>query len=941
MKIAIETLNRYLKKQRSAEQLVELMNQTEIEVEEVLQGHVLDQKIILAKTIDVAPHPDADRLRLVTVTTGTKKVQVVCGAPNVAVEQRVVLVQPGAVLLDGTKIVASKIRGVESHGMLASSQELGLSEDHSGILVLENDSHKLGTSLCDIVFSRTVLDIKTPANRWDYLSGVGMARELAAHDTREQGVVEPAIGQYDYKKTEFVNVKEVGKCPRFISANVRIRNDVKSPAWLVDNLEANGFVSHNAVVDITNFVMLETGQPSHAYDLAKLSGPLAVRLAESGEKITTLDDEQRSLSNEDLVVADEAGAVGLAGIMGSAHTQIDEHTTEILLEAANFDKATVRRSAVRHGLRTEASARFERGLPLPLSLWAFGRLLDLLREICDAEIIDGPFDQLYGWPWQQFLGVRLRTAERFLGMDLPETTVVQGLRKLGFGVEHFSLTKELKSHLGKPYKWGANYRADGEEAFDCSYLVDRIYSKLGVFVGHTALGQFHTGRPVEASQLKPGDVLFIEGIIEKSSTDHYYLMAPDGKKVKHTLKQPMKVGHNGIYLGGGQVIHAATYKHRDGKWVKRRETGVVVSPVEEFTQDPGYLGARRYLESFNHILAIEVPWWRSDIRLETDVFEEIAKLVGYENMPETLPGLPPMPAHTQSSLPEQMRLRQQLIAAGGTEIATYSFISQADAETTGQSTEALPKIANPRTPEQTYLRSTLLSSHLHVWERNGQSRLQHITFEMSRVFHGHGRQGELPDEQWRLGMSTAGEDALERLQAFIHRLAALRHWPLEFHPTTDQNLVGQRAVDIHLDDRRIGEFGQVKAAVASSFGLSQTVAWCELELEPLMSLGRKQAVEPVPEYQLIIRDVSLEIDQAVHWQMIERVLRRQKAVFSVEFLSTFTDAKLNQAGRRVVSCRLRLDAGPQPSAEKITQLIERCYAALKHSLPDEAELSVR
>jgi phenylalanyl-tRNA synthetase beta subunit len=133
----------------------------------------------------------------------------------------------------------------------------------------------------------------------------------------------------------------------------------------------------------------------------------------------------------------------------------------------------------------------------------------------------------------------------------------------------------------------------------------------------------------------------------------------------------------------------------------------------------------------------------------------------------------------------------------------------------------------------------------------------------------------------------------------------------------------------------------VKAAVASSFGLSQVFAWCELELEPLMRLGRKQLVEPIPEYQLIIRDVSLEIDEAIQWQMIERILRRQKAVFSVEFLNTFADAKLHQVGRRVLSCRLRLDAGPQPSAERITQLIKRCYAALKHSLPDEAELSIR
>jgi phenylalanyl-tRNA synthetase beta chain len=321
MKIAIETLNRYLKQPRSTEAIIKLLERTEIELEEVITGGTLDPKIILVKTVDVQPHPNADRLRLVVVSDGRKKIRVVCGAPNVTVNQRVGLVPPGAVLPDGTKIETAKIRGEVSHGMLASAKELGLSDDHGGIHVFEEDQSKLGTSLCDIVFSKDVLDIKTPANRWDYLSGVGIAREIAAYDDGQQ-VVEPEVGSYTYKNTEPVIVKAREDSRRFVSARLRLKNDAKSPTWLVDNLAANGIATHNPVVDITNFVMLETGQPSHAYDATTLSGCLEVRHAKKREKITTLDDEVRELSENDLVVCDASGPVGLAGVMGGASTQI-------------------------------------------------------------------------------------------------------------------------------------------------------------------------------------------------------------------------------------------------------------------------------------------------------------------------------------------------------------------------------------------------------------------------------------------------------------------------------------------------------------------------------------------------------------------------------------------------------------------------------------------
>lgn len=941
MKIAVETLNRYLKVHRSIDEIVELLARTEIEVEEVIRSTALDPKIILVKTTQVEPHPNADRLRLVTVTTGAAKLRVVCGALNVTVGLRVGLVQPGAKLPDGTKIGISKIRGEVSHGMLASAKELGLSDDHAGIHIFEEDQHRLGTSLCDIVFSGDVLDIKTPANRWDFLSGVGIAREIAAYDVGQE-VIEPIIREYKYKDTEFVNVKARGENRRFVSAKLRVRNDVKSPAWLVDNLTLNGIATHSPVVDITNFVMLEMGLPSHAYDAAALTGPLEVRYAKKREKITTLDDEVRVLTDQDLVVCDASGPVSLAGIMGGARTQISSDTTEIFLEAAHWDKATVRKTALRQGLRTESSARSERSLPLPLSREAFGRLLDLLYEICEAKIIAGPYDQLYGWPWQQFLGVRIRRAEQFLGFQIDEKQIARDLRTLGFQVEHFSITKELKSHIGKPYRWGANYRTDGEAAFDCSYLVDRIYSKLGIFVGHTALGQFHTGQSVEVDELKPGDVLFYEGKIEKSVTDHYYLMNPDGTKTRYDLDRPEKVGHNGIYLGDGKVVQAAQYRYQQGDWVRRDEDGVIISPIEEFIENPGYLGARRYIKSFNHILAIKVPWWRTDIRLEADIYEEIAKLAGYDKMPETLPDVAPMPESSQSELVAMRDLRRSLIALGGTDVATYSFISEEDAVRTHLDITQLPTVSNPRSPEQRYLRSDLLASHLGMWQKNSLYKLNQITFELSRVFWGNGKNSRLPQEQWKLAISSAGSDSLGRLQAFVHRLIESRHIQPEFSSLqqVDTRLVPQRSAQLVLDGQVFGVIGQVNTALWKAFNLSQPVSYALLDVATLLAVTSHPRVRSLPDYQLVQRDISLELQATTSWQTIAKAARDYTGLVSWKYLTSYTDPALDQAGRRVLTVRVRFDLGAQPTVEAIMAAESGLIAVVKRQCP-EANLALR
>lgn len=925
MKVSIASLNNYLKNSLSTDRIVELLLQTEVEVEEIMPAASWHERIIVAHVQEVAPHPDADKLRLAKVDTGSDMVEVVCGAPNLEVGQKVVLAQVGSVLPDGLEIKAAKLRGVTSNGMLCSARELEISDDHSGILVLPED-FPVGTTLCDVWQKGDCLDIKTPANRWDYLSLVGLAREVAARDEGNELVI-PETVELSYKNIENVDVKESGECRRFVSVKMRVNNAVKSPKWLVDNLEQNGMRSINPVVDVTNFVMIETGQPSHAYDLDKLSGQLIVRMSSSAEKLTTLDGVERVLTEEDLVIADSSGAIALAGVMGGAGTEVNENTHQILLEVANFDKTRVRKTALRHGIRTEASARFERSLPLPLPLFAAGRIVSLLAEIAGGEVIDSPVDQLLGWPWVQHIGLRLRKAEKLLGIKLDEAVVIDGLKRLGFHIEHFSITKELKKHIGKPYIWGANFKQHGDSGFDCSYLVDRVYSKIGVRVGHTALGQFHHGRPVEVGELKPGDVLFYKGKIEKSVTDHYFTMDEQGKHTKVILEEPLEVGHNGIYIGQNKVVTAIQYERKGNEWVKRSQQGVIEVPLSDFVNDPTYLGARRYVESFNHIYAIVAPWWRQDIRSEEDIVEEIVKIVGYDAIPAELPTLPATNTRPHQLLPRIQEVKKTLVAAGLQEVVTYSFISQKALSNLSDEDKHL-EIANPLSTEQQYLRRSILPSHLQTVSANQSYAKQFSLFEVTRVYEPQG-DGQLPKESWRLAVTTVGADSVVRAKSILDVLAAYLNIELRVKPAESSNYVDGRYVSLHLGSgAQVGSIGQIAKPTLSSFDVRSEVSFAEVELATLVEFSSQPIINDLPNYQLIKRDVSLICDNQLMWQDIEAKVAMGKHVSAVSFVGVYRSDAMKKAGRKNITFGITLDLGANPSAEDISTALSKVHQSI-------------
>jgi phenylalanyl-tRNA synthetase beta chain len=396
----------------------------------VLVGHVLG----------IEPHPNADRLRLATVDTGGESETVVCGATNLEVGQRIAFAQIGANLLNGhtgepMELVAAKIRGVVSKGMICSNRELGLPEEDEGILVLHQDA-PIGTPLAEYMPSE-VLDIEITANRGDCLSLLGIAHEVAAFTG--QTVREPSSiytqGERPVDQSVTVRIEDPDLCYRYTAAVVRGVKIGPSPRWLQQRLEQAGQRSVNNVVDVTNFVMLEYGQPLHAFDLATITNStIVVRPATDGERFTTLDGQEHVLRPPMLLIADSEKAIGIAGVMGGRNSEMTNATTDLLLESATFNPINTRRTANALKNRTEASLRFEKGLNPELAITALRRATALVIEtaggVADAGISDTADAEI-----EPIKLLFTQThMKRVLGTNFPQMEVVRVLSALGFEV---------------------------------------------------------------------------------------------------------------------------------------------------------------------------------------------------------------------------------------------------------------------------------------------------------------------------------------------------------------------------------------------------------------------------------------------------------------------------------------------------------------------------
>ena len=724
------------------------------------------EKLVVGRVLDVAPHPNADRLRLPTVDTGDgNPATVVCGAPNVAAGQKIAFAREGAALFSPRSgkvetLRRARIRGVESRGMVCSSLELGLGDDHDGILVLDDDA-PIGTPLAEYL-GDAVLDAEVTSNRPDCLSILGIAHEVGA--IAGQPVTEP---DYSYPEDGdaiedqvTIEIADPDLCYRYTASLIRNVSIGPSPRWMQEALVKAGQRPINNVVDITNYVMLEYGQPLHAFDFAKCRDEtIIVRAAREGETLTTLDGEVRELAPPMLTIADSHDAVGLAGIMGGANSEMTEDTTAVLLESASFDPVNTRKTRAALGMRTDASDRFERGIRSALAPVGLRRATQLIVELCGGEAAKGVIDLYPTKREPPTVSVSRARIRQVLGVDYPASQVKRVLESLGF-----------------------------EEDAPPGGLIDLIET-------------------IEA-----------------------------GPSAERT----------------------------DTLWLK-------------------------------------VPYWRSDISIEDDLIEEVARIIGYDSLPSTM--LSSAIPHWQPQPMTELKdtVRDLMAAAGMQETISYSPTTLENLRRVDALDDENPplRIANPLSREWEFMRTSLRSNILNTLSYNrriAQGEGVRI-FEVGRVYipKPEARERDLPDERemlvgvvsgprfpesWITGSEPMGFfDAKGALEYAFGKLGV----EVEYAPSEDSIMRQGRTARITSGGVALGVVGEVQPAVLESFDLeSYPAAMFEISLDALLSVlsNLRLTHQRSSRYPQSYRDLAVVVDADTPASAIARIIDRHALVVS-------------------------------------------------------------
>ncbi len=467
MKFSVNWLREFVDLPKNPEEIAKLLTRAGIETKNIKTRGANIDKVIVSQIAASSRHPNADRLTVCEVDdgSGTKR-QIVCGATNYKVGDKVPLALPGTKLPNGTEIRKSKLRGVESEGMLCSPIELGLGEDASGLLILSPDA-KVGAPIDDLFPADTILDVEITPNRGDLLSHFGLAREIAAL-TGKKLKSTPRESKIDIKKSG-VKITATRECPIFSARKIDNVKVGPSPQWLRAKIESVGIRSINNIVDVSNFVMLELGQPTHAFDADKLKGDINVRLAQDGEKFLALDGKTYSLKPDNCVVADQERAVGIGGVMGGEETGVADSTKNILLEAAYFLPASIRKTARELNLPSDASYRFERGVDPEMVLRASHRATELIQEIAGGT----PAKEIHlaGQlpPNPADVSLSYDKCNRVVGIEIKPKTINEIL-------EGFGLKKTKTERKNGSSKWKIpSYRRDLQRDVDLIEEVVRAY----------------------------------------------------------------------------------------------------------------------------------------------------------------------------------------------------------------------------------------------------------------------------------------------------------------------------------------------------------------------------------------------------------------------------------------------------------------------------------
>ncbi len=763
MKVPISWLKNYVAVDLPADELAHKLTMAGNEVGDVerLGADWDSERLVVGEVVSVDPHPNADRLRLPTVAIGGgETARVVCGAPNVAAGQKIAFAKEGAMLFSPRSgkteaLRAATIRGVRSAGMVCSALELGMGDDHDGILVLDADA-PVGVPLADYL-GDAVLDVEVTPNRPDCLSILGIAHEVAA--LTGGAVSEPDLS---YAESDApidtqarVEIADPDLCYRYTASLIGDIRIAESPQWMQDALVKAGLRPINNIVDITNYVMLEYGQPLHAFDFDKVrDGRIIVRAAREGEALVTLDGERRELQPPMLVIADSRDAVGLAGVMGGANTEIDGSTTRVLLESANFHAINTRRTRLALRMDSEASYRFERGIRTELAPLALRRATQLMAQLADGVPAKGILDVYPNPAPLAPVRVSRRRIRQVLGVDYTMRRIEQTLASLGFE------------------------RDRAPEAI------------------MPTMAAFEAGGSPETDSVM---------------------------------------------------------------WVKP-------------------------------------PYWRSDITIEDDIVEELARIIGYESIPTTMLSSPIPHGQPQQNRLLRERVKDLLTAAGMRETISYSLVSRDMLERVGAASgeQDTMRIANPMSSEFTHLRTTLRASALATLASNRRvSQSEGIrVYEIGSVYlpKEEARERELPAERETLVGVMAGArfaaswnappgdmgffDAKGVLESVFGQLRADARY--EAH-NDDAILQRGRTAQALCGDAVVGVVGEVSRATLDKFGIDDAVvALFEVDLDALLAVLPQDAYQhrAASRYPEAYRDIALIVDADVTSRRIQAIIDR-------------------------------------------------------------------
>ncbi|WP_201569164.1 phenylalanine--tRNA ligase subunit beta [Psychrobacter sp. JCM 18900] len=482
MKISEQWLRQWVNPTNTSEQLAEQLTMAGLEIDDRYAVARAFSGVVVGEVISVEQHPDADKLRVTQVNIGdAEPLQIVCGAPNVTVGMKAPVATVGAVLPSddkkGFKIKKSKLRGVASNGMLCGASEIDLVDDIDGLLELPEDA-PVGTDIREYLgLDNQILDISITPNRGDCFSVRGIAREISVINDLPVQMPEISANTFGTAATPAVTVDAKEACPRYLLQSIsNIDRSIDTPKWMQDALVQSGLRSHNFLVDVTNYVLMELGQPLHAFDADMIEGDIVVRLAKPDETITLLNEQTVTLTGDELVIADDKGALALAGIMGGQRSSVTDSTTNIVVESAFFNQLAIAARARRFGLHTDASQRFERGVDFELPALALARACDLITNITGGEagqIVTA--ENLEHLPACAPITLPIAKVRDVIGVDIEPTEMVRILTQLGFDVK-----QQSDALVCKPpsYRFDMSIREDLIEEIARIYGYDNIPSVL-------------------------------------------------------------------------------------------------------------------------------------------------------------------------------------------------------------------------------------------------------------------------------------------------------------------------------------------------------------------------------------------------------------------------------------------------------------------------------